>query len=72
MVEKSDLYEQWTVCDVCGNLVKLSNVKKMPVKQEDQFLFLFICSTCWERERSAPEKYVKKAFKILRKWDEDR
>lgn len=49
-------------CDFCGKIFSIEDVKKIEAKLADQFVMLYICPTCWSRERSE-KKYILKRLK---------
>jgi uncharacterized protein YlaI len=50
-------------CDFCGSIFPLEYVKKIQAKLVDQFIMLYICPTCYKREKSE-KKYIMKRFKL--------
>lgn len=49
-------------CDFCGKIFPIEDVKKIEAKLADQFVMLYICPTCWVREKSE-KKYILKRLK---------
>jgi len=50
-------------CDFCGSIFPIEQVKKIHAKIADQFVMLYICPTCYQRERSN-KKYIMKQLKL--------
>lgn len=62
MPDREALRQQYVLCDICGNIVRLDLIKRLEVLIENKFTFLRLCPVCWRRE-DQPEKYIKKITK---------